>query len=114
MRFVICKEKNQRILFTRGRHRNNEVYCLSQRYFELPLLIRDNRNNVILFEQIAKTVQNYSIDKASFDMGYEEFKQPRNKAWNQKLSYLEILDVMMKKYCVFVLKAKRKREFLNL
>ena len=48
--------------FTRGRHENIDVYYLSQRYFELPLIIRDNSNIIILFKQTAKTVQNlYSM-----------------------------------------------------
>ena len=50
--------------FTRGRHENIDVYYLSQRYFELPLIIRDNSNIIILFKQTAKTVQNLYNDIA--------------------------------------------------
>ena len=64
-------DHNQREIhpfFTRGRHENIDVYYLSQRYFELPLIIRDNSNIIILFKQTAKTVQNLYNDIAGFDM----------------------------------------------
>ena len=76
--------------FTRGRHENIDVYYLSQRYFELPLIIRDNSNIIILFKQTAKTVQNLYNDIAGFDMDYIEFKNLCREAWNKKYSYLKI------------------------
>ena len=76
--------------FTRGRHENIDVYYLSQRYFELPLIIRDNSNIIILFKQTAKTVQNLYNDIAGFDMDYNEFKNLCREAWNKKYSYLKI------------------------
>ena len=76
--------------FTRGRHKNIDVYYLSQRYFELPLIIRDNSNIIILFKQTAKTVQNLYNDIAGFDMDYNEFKNLCREAWNKKYSYLKI------------------------
>ena len=86
-------DSNQRELcpfFTRGRHENISVYYLSQRYFELPLIIRDNSNIIILFKQTAKTVQNLYNDIAGFDMNYNEFKDLCREAWNKKYSYLKI------------------------
>ena len=76
--------------FTRGRHENIDVFYLSQRYFELPLIIRDNSNIIILFKQTAKTVQNLYNDIAGFDMSYNEFKNLCREAWNKKYSYLKI------------------------
>ena len=76
--------------FTRGRHENIDVYYLSQRYFELPLIIRDNSNIIILFKQTAKTVQNLYSDLGGFDMDYKEFRNLCRKAWNKKYSYLKI------------------------
>ena len=86
-------DSNQKELspfFTRGRHENIDVYYLSQRYFELPLIIRDNSNIIILFKQTAKTVQNLYSDIAGFDMSYNEFKNLCREAWNKKYSYLKI------------------------
>ena len=87
-------DSNQRELcihfFTRGRHEDIDVYYLSQRYFELPLIIRDNSNIIILFKQTAKTVQNLYNDIAGFDMDYNEFKDLCREAWNKKYSYLKI------------------------
>ena len=86
-------DSNQKELcpfFTRGRHENIDVYYLSQRYFELPLIIRDNSNIIILFKQTAKTVQNLYNDIGGFDMDYNEFKNLCREAWNKKYSYLKI------------------------
>ena len=83
-------QKDINPFFTRGRHENIDVYYLSQRYFELPLIIRDNSNIIILFKQTAKTVQNLYSDLGGFDMDYNEFKNLCREAWNKKYSYLKI------------------------
>ena len=51
------RKKDVSPFFTRGRHENIYEFLLSQRDFELPILIRDNSNIIILFKQTAKTVQ---------------------------------------------------------
>ena len=78
--------------FTRGRHENIDVYYLSQRYFELPLIIRDNSNIIILFKQTAKTVQNLYNDIAGFDMDYNEFKDLCREAWKKNIVILKLID----------------------
>ena len=83
-------EKEIQPFFTRGRHENIDVYYLSQRYFELPLIIRDNSSIIILFKQTAKTVQNLFNDIAGFNMDYNEFKDLCREAWKKKYSYLKI------------------------
>ena len=75
---------------TRGRHENIDVYYLSQRYFELPLITRDNSSIIILYKQTAKIVQNLYNDIAGFDMVYNEFKNLCREAWKKKYSYLKI------------------------
>ena len=108
------KQKDISHVLTRGRRKIIEVFWSSQRYFELPLLIRDNSSNVNLFKQSAKKVKNYSIDKAGFDLGYEELKQFCREAWIKTHNHLKLLDWLMKKYNVFVPIAKKKRKFLKL
>ena len=86
-------DSNQKLIdpfFTRGRHENFDVYYLSQRYFELPIIIRDNSNIIILFKQTAKTVQSLYNDIAGFDMSYEEFKNLCREVWKNEFNYLKI------------------------
>ena len=86
-------DSNQKLIdpfFTRGRHENIDVYYLSQRYFELPIIIRDNSNIIILFKQTAKTVQSLYNDIAGFDMSYEEFKNLCREVWKNEFNYLKI------------------------
>ena len=55
--------------FTRGRHNDLDVYYLSQSYFDLPKrTIRNNSNNIILFQQTLKDVQHIYTDIADFDV----------------------------------------------
>ena len=97
-------------IFTHGRHEGSDVcYYLPEPYFELPLLIRDNINNIIVFKQTAKTVQNLFNDKACLDMSYEEFKGLCRGAWKEKQSYLKINRIDdEEKHCICNESKKRK------
>ena len=57
---------------------------LSQRHYELPLLIRDNSNFIIFFEQTAKLVQNSFNDIADFDINCEELKNALQRSEERK------------------------------
>ena len=86
---------------TRGRHEGTDVYYLSQRNFELPLLIRDNSSIIIWFTQTAKTVQQIFNDLAGFDMSYDEFKELCREAWKEKYYYLKINKIDdEEEYCI--------------
>ena len=75
--------------FTRGRHNDLDVYYLSQSYFDLPKrTIRNNSNNIILFQQTLKDVEHIYRDIAGFDMSYDEFKSLCREAWKEKYNYL--------------------------
>ena len=77
--------------FTRGRHNDLDVYYLSQSYFDLPKrTIRNNSNNIILFQQTLKDVEHIHRDIAGFDMSYDEFKSLCKEAWRDKYNYLLI------------------------
>ena len=100
-------DSNQKLIepfFTRGRHKDLNVYYLSQSYFKLPLsTIRNNSNIIILFQQTLKGVMHIYSDIAGFDMSYEEFKSLCKEAWKEKYNYLEINrleDKNGKKYCI--------------
>ena len=77
--------------FTRGRHNDLDVYYLSQSYFDLPKrTIRNNSNNIILFQQTLKDVEHIYRDIAGFDMSYDEVKNLCKEAWRDKYNYLLI------------------------
>ena len=60
--------------FTRGRHNDLYVYCLSQSYFDLPKrTVRNNSNTKILFQETLKDVEHIYRDIATsyfFKMKY--------------------------------------------
>ena len=77
--------------FTRGRHNDLDVYCLSQSYFDLPKrTIRNNCNIIILFQQTLKDVEHIYRDIAGFDMSNDEFKSLCREAWRDNYNYLLI------------------------
>ena len=87
-------DSNQKLIdpfFTRGRHRNCDVYYLSQSYFDLPKRsIRNNSNVLILFKQTLKDVEHLYRDIAGFDMSYDEFKKLCKESWTDEYNYLKI------------------------
>ena len=75
--------------FTRGRHEDLDVYCISQSYFGLPRQsIRNNSDRLILFKQTLRDVQSMYYDIGAYDMNYDEFKEMCHKAWDEKYNYL--------------------------
>ena len=64
----VLGSSNSRILdqfFIRGRHNNLDIYYLSQSYFNLPKrTIRDNSNEIILFNQTLKDIEHIYRDVA--------------------------------------------------
>ena len=87
-------DSNQKLIdpfFTRGRHNDLDVYYLSHSYFDLPKrTIRNNSNNIILFQQTLKDVEHIYRDIAGFDMSNDEFKSLCREAWRDNYNYLII------------------------
>ena len=85
------QESNIDPLFTRGRHKNIDIYYISQSYFHLPKnTIRNNSNIIILFKQTLRDIILLFHDIAGLDMNLEEWKQLCRKAWENDHDYLEI------------------------
>ena len=90
------KQKDLEPFFTRGRHKDIDVYYLSQSYFDLPLrTIRNNSNIIILFQQTKNGVEHIYNDIAGLDMSSNEWKEICRKAWSgnaveNKYNYLQI------------------------
>ena len=60
--------------FTRGRHKDLDVYYISQSYFALPgQSIGNNSDRLILFKQTLRDVQIMYHDIGAFDMIYDEY-----------------------------------------
>ena len=75
--------------FIRGRHNNLDIYCLSQSYFDLPKRgIRNNSNEIIVFNQNLRDIEILYRDVAGYDMSYDEFKEVCRKSWKEEYNYL--------------------------
>ena len=60
--------------FIRGRHKNLDIYYLSQSYFDSPkTTIRSNGDNELLFFQTIKYIEKIHKDVGGYDTGYDEF-----------------------------------------
>ena len=79
------------LFFTRGRHKNIDIYYISQSYFHLPKnTIRNNSNIFILFKQTLRDIILLFHDVAGLDMKLDEWKQLCRKAWENDFDYLQI------------------------
>ena len=87
-------DSNQKLIdsfFTTGRHKDLDVYHLSQSYFDLSKrTIRNNSNIIILFQQTLKDVEHIYRVIAGFDMSNDEFKSLCREAWRDNYNYLLI------------------------
>ena len=87
----IINQKDQslpREYFTRGRHMNCTVFYLTQRYYDVPKIIRDNSNLMILFRQPHKslTLLFNELDARNSD----KFRMVAQDAWSQKHHYIAV------------------------
>ena len=75
--------------FKKSRHNNIDICYLSQSYFYLSRrTIRNNSNEIILFNQKLKDIENTYRDVGGYDMSYDEFKQLCKKSWEKEYNYL--------------------------
>ena len=85
------QESNIDLFFTRGRHKNIDIYYISQGYFHLPKnTIRVNSNIIILFKQTLRDIILLFHDIAGLDINLEEWKQLCRKPWENDYDYLQI------------------------
>ena len=74
--------------FTRGRHKELDVYYISQSYFALPRQsIRNNSDRLILFKQTLRDVQSMYYDIGAYDIKYDEFEEMCHKTWSDRFNY---------------------------
>ena len=85
------QESNIDLFFTRGRHKNIDIYYISQSYFHLPKkTVRNNSNIIILFKQTLRDIILLFHDIAGLDMNLEEWKQLCRKARENEYDYLQV------------------------
>ena len=92
--FDDCMLDKQNIMaeyFTQGRHKNCDIFYLTQSYYQIPKhTIRDNANFVILFKQDKKSIQAIYESLSSGDMDLKEFKHLFYECTKDKYSFLTI------------------------
>ena len=78
----------QREYFIRGRHMNCTVFYLTQRYYDVPKIVRDNSNLIILFKQPHRslTLLFNELDAENAD----KFRLIAREAWNSRHGYVAI------------------------
>jgi hypothetical protein len=90
--FDDCATKKKTIIdtyYSRGRHSNIICIYLTQRYHELPLMIRDNTDIVIIFPlNNQKPLQYFYNDYCSLDFEtLKEFKKYCQECWKDDYSF---------------------------
>lgn len=86
------KQRNITRYFTMGRHKNVDVFYLSQTYSKIPKqLVRDNANLLLVFRQDELNMKHIYADHVAPDMDYTRFKDICSYAWNsQQKGFLTI------------------------
>ena len=85
------QENNFDQFFTRGRHKNFDIYYTSQSYFQLPRnTVLNNSKRKILFKQTLRGITLFTHDRAGLDIKLEEWKQLCHKVWENVYEYLQI------------------------
>ena len=85
------KSKYKDQFFVRGRHNNLCSYFLSQSFFDLPKrTIRENSNNIILFNQTIKVIDYIYGDVGGYDTVFDDLKQLSRETWKEKYNYFGI------------------------
>lgn len=90
---VICeKQTNMRSYFCMGRHKNIDLFYLSQSYTHIPKhLIRENTNFLILFKQDDANLKHiYNDFSISHDMDFNAFKHMCLLCWEDNFGFVVI------------------------
>ena len=71
---MLDNQKNPARIFSRGRHKNSDVIYVTQRYTQIPKVIRDNCNILVVFNGVdTHTLRNIWQTWCS-DMDFNQFK----------------------------------------
>jgi hypothetical protein len=91
--FDDCMEQNQTTIssyYTRGRHGSCNCIYLSNYYFEVPVVVRQNTNFLILFKHPQRNTINIYNSVGCSSMEKNKFLSYVNTTWSKKYSYVVI------------------------
>lgn len=85
------KELRNKIIeyFTSGRHANCQTYFLSQRYHNIPAVIRSNADMLVLFNSGSKMEQRLIANEVA-EMPYKDFMEAYDKCMAEPYSFMVI------------------------
>ena len=87
---MLDKQKNPARIFSRGRHKHADVFYLTQRYSQIPKVIRDNCNLLCVFNGVdSHTLRNIWTTWCS-DMDYNKFMNFFSHARSTPHGYITI------------------------
>jgi hypothetical protein len=87
---MLDKQTNPAMIFSRGRHKNTDMFYLTQRYTQIPKVIRDNCNLLCVFNGVdTHTLRNIWTTWCS-DMDYRTFMNFFNGARATKHGFVTI------------------------
>lgn len=85
------KQKDIRSFYAFGRHKNIDVFLLSQTYSIISKqLVRDNANLLILFPQDETNLLHIFKDHISGEMDFNKFKELCHECWKEKYGFVVI------------------------
>jgi len=87
---MLDKQKNPARIFSRGRHRNTDVIYLTQRYTQIPKVIRDNCNILAVFNGVDTHTLRNIWQTWCCDMDFNEFKNFFSHAQSVKHGFVTI------------------------
>ncbi len=77
--------------FSMGRHRNIDVFYLTQSYARLPKhLLRDNASMLVIFKQDNLNLKHIWEDHLISDISYDDFKKLCEQCWKEKNGFLVV------------------------
>lgn len=77
--------------FSMGRHKNIDVFYLTQSYARLPKhLLRDNASMLIIFKQDNLNLKHIWEDHLISDISYDTFKKLCEQCWKEKNGFLVV------------------------
>lgn len=77
--------------FSMGRHKNIDVFYLTQSYARLPKhLLRDNASMLIIFKQDNLNLKHIWEDHLISDISYDDFKKLCEQCWKEKNGFLVV------------------------
>jgi hypothetical protein len=87
--FIQENQDNVRDYYTRGRHKQIDVFYLGQTYSKIPKqLVRDNVNFLCIFRQDNLNLKHINDEFVGGDFSFDEFSSICSDCWNQDYGFI--------------------------